>query len=134
MDYITATTPIPLLTRSGDVFHPQLRSGFGAETILTMGDLTFRKAVEEAEMACAERASKNVMEFHHESVPEVHRLPVRTGGCCYRCDGQHDPQTFLQKKKKKKRGHIERACMSIYIYIVEVVAHHGKNGRLHPEL
>ena len=55
------------------------------------------------------------MEFH-ESVPEVHRLPAHTGGRFYRCDGQHDPQTcrFLNEQCNfcKKRGHIERACMS----------------------
>ena len=83
------------------------------QRLLTMGDLTFRKAVEEAEMA--ERASKDVVEFH-ESVHEVHRLPAHAGGRCYRCDGQHDPQTcrFLNEQCNfcKKRGHVERACMS----------------------
>ena len=83
------------------------------QRLLTMGNLTFRKAVEEAEMA--ERASKDVVEFH-ESVPEVHRLPAHAGGRCYRCDGQHDPQTcrFLNEQCNfcKKRGHVERACMS----------------------
>ena len=55
-----------------------------------MSNLTFRKAVEEAEMS--ERASKDVVEFH-ESVPEVHSLPAQAGSC-YRCDGQHDPQSY----------------------------------------
>ena len=81
------------------------------QRLLTMADLTFKKAVEEAEMA--ERASKYAAEFHDGVIPEVHQLPKSTSKC-YRCDGYHEPQScrFLKEQCKycKKWGHIERAC------------------------
>ena len=97
------------------------------QTLLTMRELTFHKAVEEAEMA--ERASKDVVEFH-ESVPEVHSLPQQAGSC-YRCDGQHDPQNcrFLNEQCRycKKRGHIARQRRDP----AETAA--ACHGRAHPE-
>ena len=78
--------------------------------LLSRQDLTFKLAVDEAEMEMAESAAKDATQFHETDAREVHRL-LRQLGHCYRCDGNHDSQQcrFINEQCKK-RGHIERAC------------------------
>ena len=58
--------------------------------LLTISDLTFKKALEEAEIA--ERAAKDAAQFH-EAEAEVHKLQRKPEQHCYRCEGFHSPQT-----------------------------------------
>ena len=53
--------------------------------LLTMKNLTYAMALEEAEMA--ERAAKDAAQFHESgSAVEVHQVPKKTERC-YRCEG-----------------------------------------------
>ena len=80
--------------------------------LLTMKNLTYATALEEAEMA--ERAARDAAQFHESGpIVEVHQVPKKTE-CCYRCEGQHNPQTCWALKEEcrycHKPGHIERTC------------------------
>ena len=79
--------------------------------LLTIADLTFKKALEEAEIA--ERAAKEAAQFH-EAEAEVHKLQRNPVQHCYRCEGSHSPQTchFINEECRYcgKKGHIARAC------------------------
>eukprot|EP00731_Ephydatia_muelleri_P018557 Em0011g597a len=79
--------------------------------LLTMKNLTYATALEEAEMA--ERAARDAAQFHESGpIVEVHQVPKTE--CCYRCEGQHNPQTCWALKEEcrycHKPGHIERTC------------------------
>ena len=59
--------------------------------ILTMKNLTYALALEEAEMA--ERAARDAAQFHQSGTAvEVHQVPKKTEHC-YRCEGHHNSQT-----------------------------------------
>ena len=79
--------------------------------LLTMSDLTFKKALEEAEIA--ERAAKDAAQFH-EAEAEVHKLQRKPEQHCYCCEGFHSPQTcrYVNEGYRYcgKRGHITQAC------------------------
>ena len=102
-------------TSLSDTLRDRLVCGMRDEKVqrrlLSRQDLTFKQAVDEAEMA--ERAAKDAAQFHETDAREVHRLP-RQLGHCYRCEGNHNSQQckFINEQCKycKKRGHIERAC------------------------
>ncbi|KAL5502974.1 hypothetical protein EMCRGX_G009842 [Ephydatia muelleri] len=69
-------------------------------------------SLEEAEMA--ERAARDAAQFHESGpIVEVHQVPKKTERC-YRCEGQHNPQTCWALKEEcrycPKPGHIERTC------------------------
>ncbi|KAL5503240.1 hypothetical protein EMCRGX_G010160 [Ephydatia muelleri] len=80
--------------------------------LLTMKNLTYATALEEAEMA--ERAARDAAQFHESGpIVEVHQVPKKTERC-YRCEGQHNPQSCWALKEEcrycHKPGHIERTC------------------------
>ena len=79
--------------------------------LLTISDLTFKKALEEAEIA--ERAAKDAAQFH-EAEAEVHKLQRKPKQHCFRCEGFHSPQTCRYVNEGcwycGKRGHITQAC------------------------
>ena len=80
--------------------------------LLTMKNLTYALALEEAEMA--ERATRDAAQFHESGTAvEVHHVPKKTERC-NRCEGQHNSQTCWALKEEcrycHKLGHIERAC------------------------
>ena len=80
--------------------------------LLTMKNLTYALALEEAEMV--ERAARDAAQFHESGTAvEVHQVPKKTERC-YRCEGQHNLQTCWALKEEcqycHKLGHIERAC------------------------
>ena len=87
-------------TSLSDTLRDRLVCGMRDEKVqrrlLSRQDLTFKLAVEEAEMA--ERAAKDAAQFHETDAREVHRLP-RPLGHCYSCDGNHDSQQcrFINK-------------------------------------
>ena len=57
--------------------------------LLRISDLTFKKALEEAEIA--ERAAKDAAQFH-EAEAEVHKLQRKPEQHCYCCEGFHSPR------------------------------------------
>ena len=80
--------------------------------LLTMKNLTYATALEEAEMA--ERVARDAAQFHESGpIVEVHQVLKKTERC-YRCEGQHNPQTCWALKEEcrycHKPGHIERTC------------------------
>ena len=80
--------------------------------LLTMKNLTYTLALEEAEMA--ERAARDAAQFHESGTTvKVHQVPKKTERC-YRCEGQHISQTCWALKEEcrycHKLWHIERAC------------------------
>ena len=102
-------------TSLSDTLRDRLVCGMRDEKVhrhlLSRQDLTFKQAVDEAEIA--ERAAKDAAQFHETDARDVHRL-LRQLGHCYRCNGNHDSQQcrFINEQCKycKKRGHIKRPC------------------------